>query len=260
MGVIGGTLGYSILKQISPRTHVENGKREPGAELTAESINADDKAESLLGADIFAAARDKKVVDFGCGYGIQVIQLAQSGASEVIGIDIREEVLEVGRQLADKAGVSDRCKFYQHYDGKADVILSVDSFEHFEDPGQILAMMGEMLADDGEVIISFGPTWYHPRGGHSFSVFPWAHLVFTEKALIRWRADFQSDGATRFSEVSGGLNQMTIRRFEKIVRESPLRVASLKLIPINPLRIFHNPLTREFFTSVVQCRLTHRKN
>jgi hypothetical protein len=54
-------------------------------------------------------------------------------------------------------------------------------------------------------------------GGHLFSVFPWAHLIFSEQALIRWRSDFKSDGATRFSEVAGGLNQMTIRRFERLI-------------------------------------------
>jgi hypothetical protein len=36
-----------------------------------------------------------------------------------------------------------------------------------------------------------------------------AHLIFKERALIRWRAGFKTDGATRFGEVAAGLNQMT---------------------------------------------------
>jgi hypothetical protein len=72
------------------------------------------------------------------------------------------------------------------------------------------------------VPISFGPTWHHPYGGHLFSVFPWAHLIFSEKALTRWRSDLRDDGATRFGEVAGGLNQMTIRRFEELVADSRL--------------------------------------
>ena len=66
----------------------------------------------------------------------------------------------------------------------------------------------------GCIFVSFGPTWYHPLGGHLFSVFPWVHILLTEDALIRWRAQFKTDGARKFGEVEDGLNQMTIRRFE----------------------------------------------
>jgi hypothetical protein len=118
--------------------------------------------------------------------------------------------------------------------------------------------MNRLLQPAGEVLVSFGPTWYHPLGGHLFSVFPWAHLIFSEKALIRWRSDYRTDGATRFSEVAGGLNQMTIERFEELVAASPLRFASLELVPIRKLRRFQNRLTREFTTSIVRCRLVKR--
>jgi SAM-dependent methyltransferase len=137
----------------------------------------------------------------------------------------------------------------------ADIIVSIDAFEHFDDPEFILREMDSMLAPDGEVWISFGPTWYHPSGGHLFSVFPWAHLLFSEKALIRWRSDFKHDGATRFSEVGGGLNQMTIARFERIVEASPFQIASLQIVPIQKLKFLHNRLTREFTTAVVRCHL-----
>jgi len=87
-------------------------------------------------------------------------------------------------------------------------------------------------------------------------VFPWAHLLFSERALCTWRSGFKTDGATRFHEVAGGLNQMTIRRFESLVASSPLKVAHLELVPIKKLRPFHNRLTREFTTALLRCRLT----
>jgi hypothetical protein len=108
------------------------------------------------------------------------------------------------------------------------------------------------------VLTSFGPTWYHPLGGHLFSVFPWAHLVFTEKALIRWRSDFKTDRATKFGEVAGGLNQMTIKRFERVVAESPFRFEHLELVPIRKLRRVANRLTREATTAIVRCKLVPR--
>jgi hypothetical protein len=55
--------------------------------------------------------------------------------------------------------------------------------------GAILEIMYGLLKPDGRVMLCFGPIWYHPLGGHLFSVFPWAHLVFSEAALIQWRLD-----------------------------------------------------------------------
>ena len=106
--------------------------------------------------------------------------------------------------------------------------------------------------------ISFGPPWFHPHGGHLFSVFPWAHLIFTENALIRWRSDFKTDGAKRFGEVEGGLNQMTVKRFKKIISASPFRFDRLDIVPIRRLRYPSNVITKEFFTSIVRCRLVLR--
>ena len=108
---------------------------------------------------------------------------------------------------------------------------------HFADPAGILRITNTLLPPTGEVLVSFGTTWYHPWGGHLFSVFPWAHLIFSEKALIRWRSTFKTDGATRFSEVAGGPNQMTIAKFEELVAGSPLRFASLELVPITKLHV-----------------------
>ena len=138
--------------------------------------------------------------------------------------------------------------------------VSIDAFEHFANPAEILRMMNKLLQPMGEVLISFGPTWYHPLGGHLFSVFPWAHLVFSEKALIRWRSTFKTDGATRFSEVAGGLNQMTVRKFEGLIRGSTFKLINLELIPIRKLRPFHSRLTREFTTAIVRCRLVKAEN
>jgi SAM-dependent methyltransferase len=135
----------------------------------------------------------------------------------------------------------------------------VDGFEHFADPRAVLQTMSRLLRPEGRVLLSFGPTWFHPLGGHLFSVFPWAHLIFTEVALLRWRARFKHDGATRFGEVEGGLNQMTVRRFQKLVAASPLAFEAFETVPIRRLRALATPLTRELFTSRVRSRLKPRK-
>ena len=208
-----------------------------------------------MGPGFFAEIAGKMVIDFGCGEGDDSIEMVRRGAGRVIGIDIRNDVLNVARQKADEERIGPQCSFATSTNELADVIVSVDAFEHFSDPAEILRIMYHLLKPSGAVLISFGPTWYHPLGGHLFSVFPWAHLLFAEEALIEWRSTFKTDGATRFGEVAGGLNQMTIARFEALVAGSLFRIDSLELVPIRKVRRFHNRLTREFSTSIVRCRL-----
>jgi SAM-dependent methyltransferase len=243
------TLQYHILKRFAPS----------GQESVAVSdLESKSKLTTLLGEEIFERIRGKFVIDFGCGFGSEAVEMARRGADHVVGIDIREEVLQKARIRAKGAGVQDRCQFATATSETADLVISLDAFEHFANPAAILEQMAQLLRPGGEVIVSFGPTWYHPLGGHLFSVFPWAHLIFSEKALLRWRATFKQDGATRFAEVSGGLNQMTIARFENLIAASPLVVSSMELVPIKKLRPIHNRFTREFTTAIVRCQL-HRR-
>src|SRR5207244_5891911 len=111
----------------------------------------------------------------------------------------------------------------------ADVVISVDGFEHYDDPVAVLRAMRGLVGDNGIVLVSFGYPWFHPYGGHLFSVFPWAHLIFTESALIRWRSDFKPDGAKRFNDVAGGVNQLTVWLFVKLVDGRDLDMGKSKL-------------------------------
>jgi ubiquinone/menaquinone biosynthesis C-methylase UbiE len=232
---------YQILKRFPAST----------ANCSGSAYRGKSKILSLLGTSLPSEICGKTVIDVGCGEGGDDIEMIHMGASRVIGIDIREEVLSVARSRAGSLN----CLFAKSTDEQADVVVSIDAFEHFAEPERILETMQELLRPNGTVLISFGPTWYHPLGGHLFSVFPWAHLLFTEKALMRWRSNFKSDGATRFSEVAGGLNQMTIARFEKIVERSGLSISRFELVPIRQLRRVHSRITREFTTAIVRCKL-----
>ncbi len=248
MPLIGGVLGYRILRMLAPH--------EP-TYMSGTAYLGRSKVETLIGKHIWDDIAGKTVIDFGCGTGAEAIELAQRGAQHVYGIDINDRYLAVARESAAIAG----CKnvtFAQSPAAPADVIVSLDAFEHFADPAGILTMMSQMLKPGGSVLATFGPTWYHPLGGHLFSVFPWAHLVFSEKALCRWRSHIRSDGAWRFSEVEGGLNQITIGRFEQLVRRSPFCFEWLELVPIRAAQRLHNRATREFLTSVVRCKLVPR--
>lgn len=248
---IGGRIGYRLLRWLS-----RGPKAEAGSEAASSYVP---KIQRIIGSKGWDELRDRTVLDFGCGTGAGAVEMARHGARRVIGLDIREEVLEVARRRAEECGVAGSCVFTRTAAEPVDVIVSVDAFEHFADPAAVLKTMCSLLRDDGFVLVSFGPPWYHPRGGHLFSVFPWSHLLFTEEAQLRWRADFKSDGARRFHEIAGGLNMMSVGRFVSRVNASGLRFEQFRAVPIRPLRWAHNRLTREFTTSVVECKLVKRR-
>lgn len=158
-----GEIAYHILKRISKDG--ETGYMDGSAYANKS------KLETVLGSQFWQEIENKTVMDFGCGAGAEAVEMAERGACKVVGIDIQESLLELARQHAARAGVSERCVFSTHAAERVDVIVAIDSFEHFEDPAAILQMMRDMLKPAGCVMTSFGPTWYHPLGGHLFRYF-----------------------------------------------------------------------------------------
>ncbi len=55
--------------------------------------------------------------------------------------------------------------------------------------------------------------------------------------------------------MDGGLNQMTVSRFRRLLEESDFRVQTFEPVPIRRFGALSGPITREFFTSIVRCRL-----
>lgn len=246
MAIISGEVGYKLLRRlvkVCPRNDVTT------------AYDGVSKMEVFFGPEVWRDLADKTVLDFGCEAGIEAIDMAQHGVRRVIGLDIREEPLASAREYAKKAGVEKSCVFTTQTDEKVDVVVSLDAFEHFADPLAMLKVMRRLLKDDGYVLACFGPTWYHPLGGHGFSIFPWAHLVFSESVLMRWYRETSGKPAYHFEEVTGGLNKLTVRRFEKIVAQSEFEFDSIEPVPIRKLKLLANRLTREFTTAVVKCKL-----
>lgn len=246
MALLGGELTYRALTRWVPAP--------PGLGSDYDSEFAD--ACSVFGDDFLSRIEGCDVMDFGCGKGELAVEMARGGAKTVLGVDMQQRLIAQGGQLAARHGVSDHCRFALEADGQYDVITSKDAFEHFGDVPEILRIMARCLRPGGRVIAAFGPTWLHPYGGHLFSVFPWAHLLISERTLVRWRANYRKDGATGFGDVDGGLNRITIAQFERFVRDSPLAITEMEHVPIRGLDLFRHPLLREIGTSLVRCEMT----
>jgi SAM-dependent methyltransferase len=102
--------------------------------------------------------------------------------------------------------------------------------EHYADPAGVLATMTRLLRPGGVLLLSWGPPWFSPNGGHTrfFCRLPWVHLLFPEAAVMAHRARFRNDGAGRYEEIEGSLNRMTVARCEQLVRQSGLVIEQRK--------------------------------
>ncbi len=197
--------------------------------------------------------RGQDVVDFGSGLGFQSVALARDLGCRVTGYDILARHREHGRQLAAQEGLGeDRARFLpppqETTTPVCDVAISQNAMEHFADPAAVLATMAGLLRPDGLLLLSWGPPWYSPNGGHtrSFCRLPWVHLLFPERAVLAHRARFRDDGATRYEDVDGGLNRMTVARCERLVRRSGLVIAGRRQTCIRRLQVLgHVPGLRE---------------
>ena len=105
-----------------------------------------------------------RVLDVGCGSGRFSVSLARRGW-EAVGLDFAEEMITLARDMADEAGVADRCRFEVadfldwHDDEPFDLGLAVGVFDYVAEPAPLLAKLA--AACSGRVVASF-PKRYHP--------------------------------------------------------------------------------------------------
>jgi ubiquinone/menaquinone biosynthesis C-methylase UbiE len=208
----------------------------------------------------------KRVLDFGCGWGNQAVaMIEQCHARSVIAVDIVPENVARTQKLAADHGLSNLIYACEElpavYRGECDIVVSCSSFEHFSDPAAILSRMRDATKPGGVVVISWAEPWLSPYGAHMshFANVPWVNILFSERTVMAVRSRFSPDGATRYEDVEGGLNRMTLRKFERIISKCGMDVECVQYYPVKGLPLVHRiPLVREFLTSAVAVVLRKR--
>jgi cyclopropane-fatty-acyl-phospholipid synthase len=100
-----------------------------------------------------------RVLDMGCGWGGLALYLNRVADVDVLGVTLSKEQLEVARQRAADAGVSNRVKFelvdYRELTGRYDRIVSVGMFEHVGQPHfrTYFRKLRALLADEGVALV-----------------------------------------------------------------------------------------------------------
>jgi SAM-dependent methyltransferase len=203
--------------------------------------------------DFLDIIRGKRVLDYGCGDGYQVVALARAGAGHVTGVEINPDTLERARQLA--SGLPN-VSFSEKPSGLYDVAISLASFEHFPEPEKNLSELAAAICSGGKILITFSSLWMSPWGGHMdfFTSVPWVHLIFPERSVFKVRQLYRNDNARGYSP---WLNKMTVGRFESLIRKSGLKVERCRFGAVKNIPVVSNvPLVREFLTNRATCILT----
>ncbi len=172
-----------------------------------------------------------------------------------MGIDLATEKNISHQELSFTGEITD-----EHL-GKFDLVISQNSMEHFSDPIFITKLLKSLIHKDGKVLITFGPPWYAPHGSHMgfFSKVPWVNVLFSEKTVMNVRSLYRNDGATRYEEVSSGLNKMSIAKFKKIIDTCGMQIDFYKATGVKNLNFLTRiPIIKELFTNHVTVILSHK--
>jgi len=175
---------------------------------------------------------------------------------------IRTKARTQASALTAVAGLSDRVTFVPSvspaHHGRFDVVVSQNAMEHFDDPTASLAEMHACLRPGGTALFTFGPPWFAPYGSHMhfFTRVPWVNLLFPENVVLKVRAFYRQDGATRYEQVEQGLNRMTVRRFETLVAGAGFKFVRRHYTAVRNLRPLTTlPAIRELFVNQVTADL-----
>ncbi len=142
--------GYTKVYTVNTRAHTD--KASGGLKITGEMKEA--LAET--------GWKGKKVLEVGCGTGTFAYAVSCRGA-EVLAIDYIESAIKEAQNTYQhknlEYGVGDAATIK----GKFDVIVSLGTLEHLDDPLKILKRFKRHLAPGGKIIIT-SPNWTNPRG------------------------------------------------------------------------------------------------
>jgi SAM-dependent methyltransferase len=212
---------------------------------------------------------NKTVLDFGCGYGTLSVEIAESGAKKVLGIDLEEKNIEFAEENLKKnfPSLSKKLEFKkldilnQEVLSKFDYIVSKDTFEHTVKLDKVLFKMYQILNINGRAFIGFGPLYnfYNGDHGRTGAMLPWFHLIIPEKMLIKRLNKKREKKINSIEEL--GLSKYSYKQYLNFFHSSQFNIDYIKAnLSNHPVAPIFNLLRRikfleEYFTYNIYCIL-----
>ncbi len=190
-----------------------------------------------------------RVLEVGTGEGGVLVAFADKGA-HCVGVDLNPFRIDIANDfLADRIAKGEmefplqniyEQEFLDRFQHYFDIIILKDVIEHVPEQEKFIPYLKKLLRPGGQIFFGF-PPWYMPFGGHQQvcrrkwpSVLPYYHILpkFLYKGILKMAGE---DEAVIRELMEIWDTQITIERFERIVRKSGMKIYRKQFYLINPI-------------------------
>ena len=133
------------------------------AKFAGLGMNREHKKVWRWGLEHIAIPPDAVILDVGCGSGRYCVEFAARDAAEVVGVDLSEQMLVLGRHLAAERGLQEKCSFVRtdildyHPPQPFDGIIAMGLFDYIRDLVPVMDHLKKLLR--GQLVASFPVSW-----------------------------------------------------------------------------------------------------
>ncbi len=197
-------------------------------------------------ADAFQA---QKILEVGCGYGLAAYHLLDSRrevhANDIL--DIRHEQVKNSSVIFS---IGDTCQRLPYPSNIFDLVFSINSYEHFNNPLAALEEMIRILRPGGILFLVFSDIYYSPWGLHASRRLgmPYPQLLFSSSTIQQFvdqnltrLANTYSDISDR-TKISPYLNGYSLEQYRRIFRNKKtiLKIlAYVEAVSLDGLHMIH---------------------
>ncbi len=136
--------------------------------------------------------KGKNMLDFGAGTGENLVFSKEYGIKKAIGLDYSSKKFNefikknIKKNLSSINYIQGNVHKKHFEDGSFDLIISINSFEHFRNPKTVLKEIWRVCKVGGYVYIKFGPLFYSPLGAHRYGYvgIPYIQNIFTNEVVF----------------------------------------------------------------------------
>lgn len=190
-----------------------------------------------------------RVLEIGCGEGGVLLPFIEQGC-QCLGVDLAPERIELAKGFLTKEIAEGKVDFLlqnvyddvfvNRYNNSFDIIILKDVIEHVPNQEAFVPHLKTFLKEGGQIFFGF-PPWYMPFGGHQqvcrkkwASVLPYYHILprFIYKGILKLAGEHKVV-IDELMEIKD--TQITIERFERIMKKSGLKVLHKTHFLINPI-------------------------
>jgi SAM-dependent methyltransferase len=189
------------------------------------------------------------VLEIGCGEGGVLIPFLEKGCY-CIGVDLAPQRIDLANQFLATEVAEGKARFLyknvydedflQQYKGFFDVIVLKDTIEHIPEQEKFVPYMKHLLKADGQIFFGF-PPWYMPFGGHQqtaqgklASKLPYYHIL--PRSIYKVVLKLMGEKEYMIKDLLEVYDtRISIERFERIVKNSGLRILAKTHFLINPI-------------------------